>query len=372
MIETLRKVRRGLGSYGDLDERQVESCAVEPVLAELGWEPYPWERRNQYRLGDGRKVDIALGEFDHEVATPLVFIECKRPGRLSPAGQAQLFEYAQSRGIPLLVLTDGRQWHLYLSMAAGAPEQRMFETLDLTDGDLEATAGKLLSYLEKDAVLGGTARLAAEQCLSASQVLRKYRERLARAWAELLAEGDETLRARLDERASRGLPAARLPDDGLRSEETVEFLRMRSRLVREDPEPRDNAAVPRKRWRMCVPGEGWRDLPSGRVAQTEATLVAWHHLGATPADFVARMHAVGGDSVQRLVALSDDVSEVDRAKGYRRPVGPHGELSVYVNLSNADQRAYLRHVVAACPGLRVQWAEPDPAGAVADADWRDA
>ena len=61
--DTVRKFRRGLTGYADLDERQVESAAVGLILSTLSWEPFPWDRRNQYRIEGRRKVDTALGEL---------------------------------------------------------------------------------------------------------------------------------------------------------------------------------------------------------------------------------------------------------------------------------------------------------------------
>ena len=91
-------------------------------------------------------VDTALGEFRGEVLNPLVFIACKRPVRLSSAGESQLFEYALNRGVPLLVLTDGGQWDLYLAMAVGEPARRRLEGPRLRDGDLVDVAALLELY----------------------------------------------------------------------------------------------------------------------------------------------------------------------------------------------------------------------------------
>ena len=229
-MEVVRNVRRGLSSYGDLDERQIESCAVEPCLTSLGWEPFPWDRRNQYRIENGRKVDIALGEFGDDVMNPIVFIECKRPGRLSPAGETQLFEYAQGRGIPLLVLTDGKRWDLYLSMAPGEPGKRRFETLDLVDDDTAETAEKLHRYLAKDEVLSNRAATAAERRRQTSDAIHRVEKRMADTWNQLLTEPDETLAELFEARLLKGLPAGLRPSpDGLR-ESVAAFLRRRAAL----------------------------------------------------------------------------------------------------------------------------------------------
>ena len=103
-------------------EEDVKLAVILPILQALGWNPAdPGSLRPEYPASSGR-VDYAL--LCH--GRPQVFLEAKRGGALDVRAEAQLFRYAVNNGVPLLVLSDGRHWDFYLSMADGAPEERRF------------------------------------------------------------------------------------------------------------------------------------------------------------------------------------------------------------------------------------------------------
>ena len=240
--ETVRTVRRVLSSYGELDERQVESAAIEPLLGALGWSPFPWDRRNQYRVDGNKKVDIALGEFGDEVMRAHVFVESKRPGKLSPEGEGQLFEYARGKGVPMLVLTDGKQWDLYLAMAAGEPHERRFERVNIVEDDIEDTTEILTKYLEKTAVIQGKARRQAEERMETSEAIRRVEDRMSSAWAAMLREPDEAVAAALEKRLVEGIAESLRPEPEKMRKLIGEFLERRAGLQLTEDERRDSTA----------------------------------------------------------------------------------------------------------------------------------
>ena len=112
----------------DLDklsgEAQVRESVVGPILRALDWEgTEPEEFVSEFPVGGGRSVDYALCRT---AGNPLVFIEAKKPGKLNSEAERQLFGvvgseaeqqlfgYASEKNVPLLVLTDGSIWNLYL------------------------------------------------------------------------------------------------------------------------------------------------------------------------------------------------------------------------------------------------------------------
>ena len=176
---------------GDLTrEEQVKQFIIEPLLLELGWNLHRLgEVEREFSLqGDGR-VDYALSDD----SKPLVFIEAKQLGKALLQGEGQLFRYANNRGIPLLVLTDGDAWHLYLAMASGKPEDRLFYSAVLSSDNTEETADSLRKFLGRDTVTSESARREAEETLERRKKQEKARDEIPRVWRDLIRNRDELL-----------------------------------------------------------------------------------------------------------------------------------------------------------------------------------
>lgn len=345
--EIVRTVRRVLSAYGELDERQVESAAIEPLLGALGWDPFPWDRRNQYRVDGNRKVDIALGEFGDEVMRAHVFIECKRPGKLSPTGEGQLFEYARGKGVPLLVLTDGKQWDLYLAMAAGEPRERRFESLDIVGDEVERTAEILLKYLEKTAVIQGKARRDAEERMESGKAMRRVEERMETAWAGMLRTPDEAVARAFEARLVEGLPESLRPEPEKMREQIAKFLVRRAGLQLAETDQkgetsRKRAPPGKARWRHRGESE-WRH--AGVQAKVQVEVVA---------DIARRIFDGDGEALRRRweqetgdetgMLRSTEEVERQRLRGYDKVPGAEA-TSVYVSLSWDARARMLRRLL---------------------------
>ncbi len=171
------------------NEAQVKQTIILPVLRCLGWDDTdPLEVFPEWPV-DSRFVDYALTVSGQ----PIVFIEAKRVGAISLKAESQVFAYAAHKGIPILVLTDGRIWDLYLSMAAGSPSERKFCHIDLTDDESQDAADVLRSFLDKDAVSSGAARRSAEAVHEATRNREQARGNIVAAWENLINEPTESL-----------------------------------------------------------------------------------------------------------------------------------------------------------------------------------
>ena len=103
-------------------------------------------------------------------------------------------------GVPLAVLTDGREWSFFLPAGEGSYDKRRVCKLDLSASDSAESVRRFERYLRYDAVRSGAARKAAQD--DYQDVLRerraRHRERqineaLPQAWAKLVVEKDESL-----------------------------------------------------------------------------------------------------------------------------------------------------------------------------------
>ena len=119
--------------------------------------------------------------------------QATRQGR--PIRNRPSFGYAAHRGVPFLLLTDGRVWEFYLSMADGIPADRRFYRIELDqDERIPEYASFLELYLKRDRVSLHETQLAAGQLRDGDRQKEKARNTIPKVWNNLLATGDETLR----------------------------------------------------------------------------------------------------------------------------------------------------------------------------------
>ena len=177
------------GSYDS--EQAVRSQICEPILQELGWDMRsPVHVVHEYKV-DNLKVDIALC---HSPREPVIFIEAKAPGKCSPQGQNQVFKYAAEQGgIPMIIFTDGNEWHFYNSYGAGGYESRKVKNILLTKDDSNDCVKYFRRYLQFEEVKTEQAfenlRRDYEQARSAD----KAKSKIPEAWNQLVNTSDEML-----------------------------------------------------------------------------------------------------------------------------------------------------------------------------------
>ena len=169
------------------NERQVE-LLVENIIEAVGWERSLRHVRHQYGIARSR-VDIALGRFDNDIDKPLVFIECKRPGVDLDNAAQQVFGYAKQRGVPIVVVTDGQYWQIFLTSAVN----QSFEHLDIIRDATELSAAKMLAYMSKTLTLSGKAVEYAEVWIVRREDDRQFLDTLYTADQSLLLGQDENI-----------------------------------------------------------------------------------------------------------------------------------------------------------------------------------
>ena len=209
--DALARSRKVLSDRVLQNEAQVRAAVIAPLLQALGWDPAdPTQWLVEYPVDNGRVDDALFGSG----SSALVFVEAKKQGNLSVRAEDQLFRYAANKGVPILVLTDGDTWDLYLSMAAGEPTERRFAHHTLTESsDLGRVADDLRAFVGRTAVTSGDAHDAASARLKQIKDRKIGKGGLASAWAALLAGPDEMLRDMLIEKVEEDVGARPEPKD---------------------------------------------------------------------------------------------------------------------------------------------------------------
>lgn len=196
LADHLADVRERLLRNEYPNEAAISGGIVRRVLDTLGWPVYdPHVVFPEFSV-KGRRVDFALC---HPAGKPRVFVEVKQPGQARGADQ-QLFEYAFHEGVPMAVMTDGREWHVYVPAGAGSYDERRVYLLDLTERAPEEAADRLRRYLAYDRVRTEDAIRAARDDYDRLAKNREGERHLPDAWKRLMEEADPALVTLLGEK----------------------------------------------------------------------------------------------------------------------------------------------------------------------------
>lgn len=197
LLTLIETIRRRLEAREYTSEAMISHGIVTPIVGALGWDcADPLQFVPEFSLPGGR-VDFALLGLGRK---PAIFIEVKAVGR-AVEGDKQLFSYAFHNGVPLCVLTDGREWSFYLPSGHGSYEDRRVYRLQLDDRSPEECARVFERYLSRDRVRDGSAFEAAQRDHRDAAGKREAANALPRAWHDLIQTSDELLVEHLGDKA---------------------------------------------------------------------------------------------------------------------------------------------------------------------------
>lgn len=189
LAEHIEDIRRGIETGRFANEASISQGIVLRLLAALAWLTFDTRVvAPEYSL-QGRRVDFALC---HPAAKPIVFVEVKQVGQ-SEGSERQLFEYAFHTGVPIAILTDGREWEFFLPGEQGDYRERRVYKLDIMERDIAESVRRFRRYLAFEAFTSGQALKSAREDYGAVARQREIESTLPRAWAKLLEEDDSVL-----------------------------------------------------------------------------------------------------------------------------------------------------------------------------------
>lgn len=187
--QDIEGIRAGMKAGRFPNEASVSQGIVLRLLNALGWPTYETEHVwPEYSLS-GRRVDYALCS---PPGKPIAFIEVKQIGQ-SDGAERQLFEYAFHDGVPMAILTDGREWNFFLPGEQGDYGERRVYKLDIIERDIVECCERLRRYLQYSAVASGAAIQAARDDYRNVSRERQMLSALPKAWSQIIADEDELL-----------------------------------------------------------------------------------------------------------------------------------------------------------------------------------
>ena len=185
MQQLIERIRERLKQSAYMNEAAISHGVVMPIVGSLGWDTAdPAQVVPEFPIEGRGRIDFALFGIGRK---PSVLIEVKGVGRAVEADR-QLFEYAFHQGVPLCVLTDGREWSFYLPSGQGSYEDRRVYRLQLDDREPEECERVLHRYLARERVRDQSAFEDAQRDYRDAAGKREAAGALHRAWTELLGE----------------------------------------------------------------------------------------------------------------------------------------------------------------------------------------
>ena len=182
-------IRVGIKAGDYKSEADVSRGIVLRIFTALGWDAFnPAVVSSEYGV-ENRRVDYALC---YPPRKPFAFVEVKNLGK-SVGAEKQLFEYAYHEGVPLAILTDGRDWSFFLPLQRGNYQDRVLCKFDLVDTDTAECAGWFMRYLHYGAVVAGDAQKAADDDYGRVLIDRAIADALPKAWHDLVSGADARL-----------------------------------------------------------------------------------------------------------------------------------------------------------------------------------
>lgn len=147
-FEFLKKRIEEHREYLSQDETRTRQVLIDPLLKELGWDVGdPGVVELEYRVE--REYDAGTGKADYVLKSGSrlsVVIEAKRLGStLLDKATNQVLNYANSKGVPWMVVSDGNAWAMYEVFKQGELKDRLRMSFVVTEISASECALKSLA-----------------------------------------------------------------------------------------------------------------------------------------------------------------------------------------------------------------------------------
>ncbi len=184
------------------NEEVAKFRAIGPILEDLGWDVRglngDLEVDFERAVGPGRgakqagRSDIALMRVAKGKKECVCLVEAKAPKAKLEDHVDQLVNYAFYEGVDICVLTNSRDWWLYLPREKGPVSDRKFASLKIDDSP-ERVADDLELFLGKENVLNGMAEAQAKGRLEALRDTNSLNAELPNVWNKMVSGPDQDL-----------------------------------------------------------------------------------------------------------------------------------------------------------------------------------
>lgn len=294
--ETVDRIRNSLQRGQYTNEAAISLGVVLPLLQALDWPVFDTSVVTpEYTVGNGR-VDFALRET---TGRPKISVEVKRAGQIENADR-QLFEYAFHQGVPMAVLTDGREWSFYLPLEEGQYDERRVYKLNLFERPPTESTYRLQRYLDYNGVTSGDALSYARKDYKTKERERLIDDTIPKAWQQLLSDPDELLVELLADKVEDICGFKPGPD------KCSEFVQTKSdsRLTTSETDDREEGTTQNGSQQTQDMGFSYRGNFHTSNSAREVIQKVLITFAAEDSEFLARFAARGGTKKRNFIAKS--------------------------------------------------------------------
>ena len=228
VIESLQSRIESHRAHLSENETRTRQVLIDPLLRELGWDVSdPDQVELEYSAGTGReKADYVL----MSQGKPVAVIEAKRLGyRLDQSETMQVLNYANSRGIAYMAVTNGDEWRMYDVFAQKPIEEQVIMEFSITRTPAHESALQSLRIWNPNLSSGSGPVGASESIVKSVSTP----ESLTRPRVETAYSDESSSPSIRDESLSRGIDS---DESDLNDDETA-FVRSITSLAGQDRIP---------------------------------------------------------------------------------------------------------------------------------------
>ncbi len=204
-------INRIAGASLPANEEEAKFQAIGPILEDLGWDfrNINGDREVEFEravgLSKGHKqagrADIALMKITRSKKECVCLVEAKAPKAKLDNHVGQLVNYAFHEGVDICVLTNSRDWWLYLPREKGPISDRKFASLKIDDSS-DRVADDLERFLGKENLIKGEAEVQAKVRLKALKNANSLTTELPVVWDKMKSDPDQGLVELISRRVS--------------------------------------------------------------------------------------------------------------------------------------------------------------------------
>jgi len=132
LLNKLKKYLVDYSEYFTKSEEQVKMQIINPILTSIGWQV-----ENPEEVAFENSIEILKGRADYALfinKKPVIIIEAKKQGKISPEDFNQVVSYAAPKGIPFGICSSGSEWFFVRSSTDDEKEREIWKFDLLKDG----------------------------------------------------------------------------------------------------------------------------------------------------------------------------------------------------------------------------------------------
>ncbi len=173
-----------------LKSQKIEKIDEVKFIVKLLLQNLEWSDKEIYPEYENSKFDFSLNYN----GKPLAYLVCKKYS-LYGKKFGDLTTCADTKQVPIIVLTDGREWNFLIKFTQNFSSYQAFHSFDLhKNHEITEIADIFTNYLSRSRIISGDAYRTAKEIVIQKQNSINSKKIIQKAWNSLLEKPDEILK----------------------------------------------------------------------------------------------------------------------------------------------------------------------------------